>query len=297
LGADALVGQAVVKIFEVKGRPADNPIIVHIAEVEQLEDLCPNVPESVPPLAQAFWPGPLTLVVPKHEDVPMETTGGLDTVAVRIPDCLVALNLIEALGRPIAAPSANLSGRPSPTAAEHVYEDLNGRIEMILDGGPARIGVESTVLDLTTTPPVILRPGGIAVEELREVIGEVKLTAEAEARRRSPGTRYRHYSPRAPVILIEQWNDGAARQLVQHLAKTVRALGCVGMKRDIDWGECQVRFVELTPDPELYANRIFAILREFDQAGVEAIIVEGIKPIGLGAAVMDRLRRAASRIV
>ncbi len=297
LGADALNPQAVLRIFAIKGRPPDNPLIVHIAQEEHLLEVAREIPESAWVLADAFWPGPLTLVLPRHEQVPRETTGGLETVAVRMPDSRIALALIRAVGRPIAAPSANLSGRPSPTAAEHVYEDLQGRIELILDGGPTRIGVESTVLDLTTSPPKILRPGGVSPEQLRPILGEVHLGAEAAEAHRSPGTRYRHYRPRAEVLLIESWQEPEHRRLVEQLAARARRIGYVGCDRKLAFGGAEVHLVELPPDPEVYARRLFAIFRELDQKGVEVIIVEGVEEKGLGIAVMDRLRRAASRVL
>jgi len=297
LGADALNPQAVLRIFAVKGRPADNPLIVHVAEKAQLHEVARAIPEPAWALVERFWPGPLTLVLPRHERVPLETTGGLETVAVRMPDSAIALALIRALGRPIAAPSANLSGRPSPTAAEHVYEDLRGRIELILDGGPTRIGVESTVLDLTTSPPTILRPGGISPEQLRPILGELRLRAEAAEARRSPGTRYRHYRPRAEVVLIERWEEAKHRPLVERLAASVRRLGYIGRERGLSFGNAEAHVVELPPDPQEYARRLFAIFRELDQRGVEVILVEGVEETDLGLAVMDRLRRAASRVL
>ncbi len=297
LGADAFNPQAVRRIFAVKGRPAQNPLIVHIAWKEQLRDVARIVPEAAWDVAERFWPGPLTLVLPRHERVPLETTGGLETVAVRMPDSPVALALIRALGNPIAAPSANLSGRPSPTTAEHVYEDLRGRIEVILDGGPTRIGVESTVLDMTTSPPTILRPGGVSPEHLRPLLGDVRLGAEAEVARRSPGTQYRHYRPRADVILIERWEEPTHRPLVERMGARVRRLGYIGRDRGLSFGDTEAHVVELPPDPHEYARRLFALFRELDHKGVELIFVEGVPEEGLGIAVMDRLRRAASRIL
>lgn len=297
LGADALNPQAVARIFAVKGRPPDNPLIVHIAWKEQLGEVARAIPEAAWELAERFWPGPLTLVLPRQERVPLETTGGLETVAVRMPDSAIALALIRALGRPIAAPSANLSGRPSPTAAEHVVEDLDGRIELILDGGPTRIGVESTVVDMTASPPTILRPGGISPEHLRPILGEVRLGAEASRAQRSPGTRYRHYRPRAEVVLIERWEEATHRPLIERLAAGVRRIGYIGRDRGLAFGDAEVQLVELPPDPEEYARRLFAIFRELDHRGVELIIVEGVEETDMGLAVMDRLRRAASRIL
>ncbi|MFN4218128.1 MAG: L-threonylcarbamoyladenylate synthase [Candidatus Bipolaricaulia bacterium] len=205
LGADALNENAVRKIFIAKDRPPDDPVIVHIAHVHQLALLARHIPQKVWDLTGRFWPGPLTLVLPKTERVPAVTTGGLGTIAVRAPAHPVAKRLIELSGCPIAAPSANRFGRPSPTTAQHVLEDLDGRIDLILDGGPTPIGVESTVLDLTQDPPMILRPGGVTLEALQEILGEVRLlsSSASEAAKRSPGTRWRHYAPKAKLILAE----------------------------------------------------------------------------------------------
>ncbi|OGO07261.1 MAG: threonylcarbamoyl-AMP synthase, partial [Chloroflexi bacterium RBG_13_60_13] len=204
LGADALNAEAVRKIFAAKGRPLDNPIIVHVAGPDDLGVLTDDVPPEATMLIRQFWPGPLTLIFKKSGQVPGAVTGGQDTVAVRMPRNAIALALVRASGRPIAAPSANLSGRPSPTTAGHVLDDLGGKIDIILDGGPVEVGIESTVLDLSQHPPVILRPGAVTREELKPFIGEVVAASETGLLRRSPGTRYRHYSPRARVTLVEE---------------------------------------------------------------------------------------------
>jgi len=206
LGADALSDSAVARIFEAKERPRGNPLIVHLADAAVLESVAARVPPRARDVAARFWPGPLTLVLPRASTVPLITTGGLDTVAARVPSHPVALALIEASGRPIAAPSANRSGRPSPTRAGHVRDDLDGRIDMILDGGPTPVGVESTVLDMTTEPPMLLRPGGVTLEQLRDCLGEVAVLKgdDEEATGRSPGLRYRHYAPRAQVIVVDR---------------------------------------------------------------------------------------------
>src|SRR6266511_1173404 len=205
LGADALSAAAVTRIFEAKERPRGNPLIVHLADLSALEEVVARVPARVEDMARRFWPGPLTLVLPRAPAVPLVTTGGLETVAVRVPAHPVAQALLHAASRPIAAPSANRSGRPSPTRAEHVREDLDGRIEIILDGGPTPVGVESTVLDMTSEPPTLLRPGGVTLEELTDCLGEVGVLGsdDEEAAGRSPGLRYRHYAPRAQVIIVE----------------------------------------------------------------------------------------------
>jgi L-threonylcarbamoyladenylate synthase len=306
LGADALNEDAVRKIFLAKERPADDPLIVHIAHAQQLTQLARQIPQRAWDLAEKFWPGPLTLVLPKTDRVPPVTTGGLDTVAVRAPAHPVAQKLLERSGVPIAAPSANRFGRPSPTTAQHVWEDLDGRIDLIVDGGPTPIGVESTVLDLTQEPPMVLRPGGVTLEELREVLSEVRLLNSSEAAKRSPGTRYRHYAPRARVLLVEQ---GAAEAALKRLSgKRVGVL----VHRDLTprppsrsgKGELpsprrggaggEVIVIQMPRSLRDYARRLFAVLRELDAQGVDVIIVEKLEERGLGRAIMDRLRRASS---
>jgi L-threonylcarbamoyladenylate synthase len=306
LGADALNKDAVRKIFLAKERPADDPLIVHIAHAQQLTQLARQIPQRAWDLAEKFWPGPLTLVLPKTDRVPPVTTGGLDTVAVRAPAHPVAQKLLERSGVPIAAPSANRFGRPSPTTAQHVWEDLDGRIDLIVDGGPTPIGVESTVLDLTQEPPMVLRPGGVTLEELREVLSEVRLLNSSEAAKRSPGTRYRHYAPRARVLLVEQ---GAAEAALKRLSgKRVGVL----VHRDLTprppsrsgKGELpsprrggaggEVIVIQMPQSLKAYARRLFAVLRELDAQGVDVIIVEKLEERGLGRAIMDRLRRASS---
>ncbi len=300
LGANALNDQAVRKIFHAKERPLDDPLIVHIAHTQQLTLVACHIPSRVWDLIERFWPGPLTLVLPKTERVPPVTTGGLETVAVRAPAHPVAKRLIELSGVPIAAPSANLFGRPSPTTAQHVWEDLNGRIELILDGGPTLIGVESTVVDMTQDPPVVLRPGGVTLEELRDVLGEVRLLSpsDREAARRSPGTRWRHYAPRAKLLIVE---PGQAESVAGSLVAQGHRVGVVLQKSEVRGQQSGVRdqrselIVELMPsDVQSYARRLFAVLRELDARGVEVIVVEKIAERGLGRAIMDRLRRASA---
>ncbi|MCL6642853.1 MAG: threonylcarbamoyl-AMP synthase, partial [Candidatus Bipolaricaulota bacterium] len=274
LGADALNEDAVRKIFTAKERPFDDPLIVHIAHAEQLSLLARHIPRQAWDLTERFWPGPLTLVLPKTDRVPTVTAGGLDTVAVRAPAHPVARSLIERSGVPIAAPSANRFGRPSPTTAQHVWDDLNGRIDLILDGGPTPIGVESTVLDLTQDPPMVLRPGGVTLEELREVLGEVRLldSSASEAAKRSPGTRYRHYAPKARVLLVERGMAEAvierfSGQRVGVLVQRQAPLD-LHLRRPLAGEDIQSRrslvVVQMPQSLKDYARRLFAVLRELD---------------------------------
>ena len=299
LGADALNAGAVRRIFEVKGRPADNPLIVHIADMEWLGKLARRVPETALTLARRFWPGPLTLVLPAEDRVPAVTRGGLDTVAVRMPAHPVALRLIELAERPVAAPSANISGRPSPTDAGHVVEDFYGRIECIVDGGPTPIGVESTVLDLTGERPVLLRPGGLPLEEVERVVGPVEVHPAVRGQlvdvAKSPGMKYRHYSPRARVILVEGDREKVTAridELVDELRKKGLKVGVMAMEM-----HRADAFFYLGSSIEEVARNVFRGLRELDRRGVDVIVVEGVEEKGLGMAVMNRLRKAAGYTV
>ena len=292
LGADALAAAAVGRIFEAKERPRGNPIIVHIADVDALGGVAAHVPEPARAVGARFWPGPVTIVLPRAAVVPLETTGGLETVAVRVPAHPVARELIAAAGRPIAAPSANRSGRPSPTRAEHVRQDLEGRIDLILDAGPTPVGVESTVLDLTTDPPTLLRPGGVTLEALQALLGHVRVLAgdDDEAARRSPGLRHRHYAPRARVKLIEA---GAGEQAARPWLAAGRPVALMA-QRSVSPGQPGLHVKEMPGDAEAYARELFGALRELDATGVEVILVEAVAEAGLGRTIMDRLRRAAS---
>lgn len=295
LGADALNEKAVRRIFEAKGRPADNPLIIHIAESEWLFKLAREVPEIALKLAERFWPGPLTLVLPKREEVPEITTGGLDTVAVRMPAHPIALELIRLSGRPVAAPSANISGKPSPTEADHVVDDFYGRIECIIDGGPTPIGVESTVLDLTGDIPLLLRPGGLPLEEIEKVVGRVEIHPavkgiEADVAK-APGMKYKHYSPNAQVIVVEGSRE-AVQKRIDELVQEFRRKGLKVGVMATEEHEADA-FFHLGKTVEEAARNIFRALRELDKAGVDVIIAEGIEERGLGFAVMNRLRKAA----
>jgi len=294
LGADAFNADAVRQIFVAKGRPLDNPIIVHIASVADLKALASNVPEVAGKLIERFWPGPLTLILKKAPGVPDDVTGGLDTVAVRMPQNKIALALIKALGHPIAAPSANLSGRPSGTTARHVLQDFAGKIDMILDGGPVAVGVESTVLDLSRKPPAILRPGAITQEDLEPLVGRVVMGRGAEGKKRSPGTRYRHYSPRARVTLVEPGDEKAIAELAKQYAAAGKKVAVVARHFTSSGRERPI--VRIMPQElEEYARQIFAVLRELDELAVDEIIVEKTEEKGIGVAIMDRLKRAAAR--
>jgi L-threonylcarbamoyladenylate synthase len=292
LGADAMNERAIRRIFEAKGRPADNPLIIHIYDRAMVDVVATDLSAKAEALIAAFWPGPLTLVLKRRPEVAESVSAGLATVAVRMPHSPIALELIRQAERPIAAPSANLSGRPSPTTAAHVASDLEGRVDLILDGGRTNIGIESTVLDMTSDPPVILRPGWVTHEQLTETIGRVDLAANNEALKRSPGTLHRHYSPRARVILVENKPPESVKQLCEHLLQE-GSVGFIGHTRvEIDDPRFSAILLENAADD--YARSIYSALRELDQWGATAIVVEGISEEGEGAAVMDRLRRAAS---
>ncbi|HEV8538011.1 MAG TPA: L-threonylcarbamoyladenylate synthase [Bacteroidota bacterium] len=292
LGADASNAGAVEKVFEVKGRPSDNPLIVHIADVAQMYDIARAVPEKARRLAETFWPGPLTLVVEHRGQIPAIVTAGLRTVAVRIPNHPVTLKLISALGRGIVGPSANISGKPSSTTAQHVFDDLKGKIDIIIDAGPTIIGVESTVLDVTSDPPCILRPGGLDRKKIESIIGHVRTAASADELLRSPGTRHRHYAPAARVELLP---EGDAQQLmasVESYRKQRKSIGCI--VHSLDTSGLQAEEIQRIRIEE-YAQRLFELLRWFDERRVDVIVVESIPETGIGEAVMDRLRKAAER--
>lgn len=294
LGADAMNEMAVQRIFEAKGRPADNPLIVHVGSREDVERVADGVSEKTWDLIERFWPGPLTLVLKRKPEVAASVSAGLSTVAVRMPYNAVALGLIQKAGTPIAAPSANRSGRPSPTSASHVARDLEGRIDMILDGGATSIGIESTVLDMTTDTAMILRPGWVTEESLTSAIGPTVQAASRDDLQRSPGTRYRHYSPRARVILVEQGSSPSVEQLLRaHLERGT--VGLIGHS-PVDVDDPRLYRIRLGGDAYDYARSIYAALRELDEKNPGVILVEGISEGGEGAAVMDRLRRAASEV-
>jgi len=309
LGADALNPEAVKALFRAKKRPLDNPPIVHVGNMQDVYRLVEEVPEKAEKLMKKFWPGPLTLIFKRSEIVPEITVAGLDTIAIRMPRHNVALALIRESGCPIAAPSANLAGRPSPTTAQHVLDDLKGRIDAILDAGSTNIGVESTVLDLTVDPPQILRPGGTPYEVLKEILGKVEFHPVAVAdrkvhvdRARSPGMKHRHYAPKAKMIVVEGDLEAVVEkvaELVDHYKQRKMKVGVLATDETItSYMADVVKSLGSRKRLEEIAKNLFRLLREFDVESVDVIIAEGVPAEGLGLAVMNRLRKASGyRIV
>lgn len=307
LGADALKADAARKIYAAKGRPSDNPLIVHIADFSQMEYIAAKVPKEAKILADAFWPGPITLIVPKNGRVPYETTGGMDTVAVRMPNHPVALRLIRESGRLIAAPSANRSGKPSPTEAGHVFCDLDGRIPLILDGGAVGIGLESTIVDLTEGTPMILRPGYINKAMLEEALHtEVKLDpglagADSVERPKAPGMKYKHYAPDADLIVLE----GKSADVVETINALVLEMKEAGKKTGvIAASETRERYradhvvsIGAREDEDAIARHLYKLLREFDALRVDVIYSESFQTPRIGQAIMNRLVKAAGHQV
>ncbi|MEM2419385.1 MAG: L-threonylcarbamoyladenylate synthase [Candidatus Bathyarchaeia archaeon] len=309
LGANALNQKAVKALFKAKRRPLDNPPIVHVGDIQEVYRLVKEVPSEAEKLMDKFWPGPLTLIFKRSEIVPDITVSGLDTIAIRMPRHNVALALIRESGCPIAAPSANLAGRPSPTTAQHVLEDLNGRIDVVLDAGPTSIGVESTVLDLTVDPPQILRPGGVPYEVLKSVLEKVELHPVAVAdvkvhvdRARSPGMKHRHYAPKAKVVVVEGGLEAVVKkvaELTDYYRRRKERVGVLATDETVaSYKADVVKSLGSRGRLEDAARNLFRLLREFDAEGVDVIIAESVPLKGLGLAVMNRLRRASGyRIV
>lgn len=303
LGANALDAQAVDKIFTAKGRPSDNPLIVHIAHRADVDKLAGRVPEAAVACMDHFWPGPLTIVLPCRADVvPANVTAGLDTVGLRMPDHTTALHLIDQAGVPLAAPSANRSGRPSPTTADHVWEDLHGRIAGIVDGGPSGVGVESTVLDLSGDIPMILRPGGVTQEMLLEVLPRVEfdpalLTGQGTPK--SPGVKYTHYAPQGEMVIVEGANDRAViQQLLDKARKEGRKTGVLTTEERVyAYDADEVITAGKRNDLLTVAAGLYDAIRRFDHAGVETICAESFPEAGVGVAIMNRLRKAAGQRV
>lgn len=308
LGANALDEEAAGKIYAAKGRPSDNPLIVHVARKEDVDRLAAYIPEAGKKLMERYWPGPLTLIFPKSGAVPLGTTGGLETVAVRMPSDPVANRLIALAGVPVAAPSANTSGRPSPTTADHVYQDMNGKIELIVDGGEVGIGLESTIVDVSGTVPTLLRPGAVTVEMLRETLGEVEIDPAIkgpltkDVRPKAPGMKYRHYAPKAELVLVEgDFTDTARRRVTEKLKELAHdklaqgyrvGIICTDETRDC-YPEGIVRSLGCRAREETIAHNLFAVLREYDDMEVDYIYSESFSGEALGQAIMNRLTKAA----
>lgn len=306
LGANGLDSEAVAGIYQAKGRPSDNPLILHIAQQEEIRQLVTHIPPNAQVLMDTYWPGPLTLVLKRKEVVPDIVAGGLDTVAVRLPASTIARELIALAGVPIAAPSANTSGRPSPTSAKDVLDDLAGRIDAIIDGGNCDIGVESTVVDCTTPVPTLLRPGGITLEMLLDTLGEIETDPALEGGEfipKSPGMKYTHYAPSAPMILIEGTYPQILHNMLQEIQTSLVAGKKVGAILSLESAE----HLPSEVTGAIYGSRqqvqdiaanLYTVLRSFDNNPVDIIYAEGIEEQGLGLAVMNRLRKASGyRIV
>ncbi|EJP85451.1 threonylcarbamoyl-AMP synthase [Bacillus cereus] len=296
LGANAMDDEAIAKIFEAKGRPSDNPLIVHIGTKSQLDGIVKEIPPVAEKLMAHFWPGPLTIILPRKEGISERVTAGLNTVGVRMPDHPVALALIEEANVPVAAPSANRSGRPSPTLASHVYEDLNGKIAGIVDGGATGVGVESTVIDCTSTVPTILRPGGITKEQLEAVIGTVSLDPalkDEKEKPKSPGMKYTHYAPKAPLSIVK-----GSREFIQQLVDEKKEEGFkVGVLTTEEYQHIYNADVILScgvrSDLASVATKLYDVLRTFDASEVDVIFSESFPNEGIGNAIMNRLTKAA----
>ena len=298
LGADGLNPDAVAKIFLAKGRPQDNPLILHVAQADDIEKFCHDIPQAAWDLAQKFWPGPLTMVLPAKDIVPKCTTAGLPTVAVRCPDCAVTRDIIRLSGAPIAAPSANISGKPSTTTAQHVLHDHDGKLELIVDGGPCRVGVESTIVDLTEYPPRLLRPGGITPEQLIAVLGEltvdkaVTAQIDKDAVVKAPGMKYRHYAPQCQVLIVSGSAEAAAKYIRAHYAPGDRVL-CFDEELALYEG-CAPLSYGKEADVSTLSAGLFSALRELDDPSVQRVYARCPVGGGVAYAVQNRLKKAAA---
>ena len=306
LGGDALNPESSKKIYAAKGRPSDNPLIVHIADKKDLYRIVREVPEKAKKLMEAFWPGPLTMIFYKNELVPQATTGGLDTVAVRMPSDRIAAAFIRAAGGFVAAPSANVSGRPSTTTAAHVEEDLSGRIEMILDGGQAVIGLESTIVDMSVEPPVILRPGAVTKEMMEAVIGPLEvdkaiIAPDSGVKPKAPGMKYRHYAPRADLAVVEGPTEAviaAINQLAEEAEAEGKRVGIIATDETKDrYPKGLVLSLGARKHEEEIAQHLFEVLRDFDETDVDCIYSEAFDEASIGPAIMNRLLKAAGHKV
>lgn len=306
LGGDALNSSSSEKIYKAKGRPSDNPLIVHIADIDDIYKIASEVPENTLKLAKSFWPGPLTMVLKKSDLVPSETTGGLNTVAVRMPDNKIALEFIRKAGGFVAAPSANKSGRPSTTSAQHVMEDMKDRIDMIIDGGSSTIGLESTIIDLTEEIPVILRPGYITINRLSRVVGDVIfdpaiIEADSDQAPRAPGMKYKHYAPKGDLVIIK----GDEEKVVSYIsAQTKKALqdgervGIIASNETyMKYQATVVQNMGSRDDEVMIAKRLYAVLRDFDAEEITRIYSEDFNTPNMGQAIMNRLIKAAGHSI
>ncbi|WDV46069.1 L-threonylcarbamoyladenylate synthase [Clostridiaceae bacterium M8S5] len=300
IGANALDEKAVSGIFKAKGRPSDNPLILHIACIQQLKEITTNITKDAYKAIEEFWPGPLTLILKKSDIVPEITTAGLDTVAIRMPEHNIALEIIKKSGVPIAAPSANISGKPSPTTYDHVKEDLYGKVDVIVNGGDSGIGLESTVLDLTTDIPTILRPGGVTRDDLLEIFPKVNIDPVligAKTIPKSPGQKYKHYSPKAEVYVIEGILEDIPKVIIK-LYEEYEAegykVGIMSTKQTEKYYQGKFTInVGNRSNPATIASNLFRVLREFDKRNADIILAESIDKSGIGVAIMNRLSKSA----
>lgn len=306
LGGDALNKASSEKIYKAKGRPSDNPLIVHIAEMDALYDIVDEVPENAIKLAKAYWPGPLTMIFKKSSKVPYETTGGLDTVAVRMPDNKIALEFIKKAGGYVAAPSANKSGRPSTTEAKHVMEDLNGSIEMVIDGGKSTIGLESTIVDLTDKIPTILRPGFITIKGLSRIVGDVIfdpaiIDVDSNIAPKAPGMKYKHYAPKGDLAIIKGEEQAVISYIQAQTKKALAAGERVGIiasdETYMNYQATVVQNIGSRTDEGEIARRLYAVLRDFDSDEITRIYSEDFNTPNIGQAIMNRLIKAAGHSI
>ena len=304
LGADGLNPNAIKKIFKAKNRPSDNPLIFHISNKDDIKKFTKNIPPNAEKLIENFWPGPLTLILKKSSIIPKIATGGLNTIAIRMPSHKIALSLINSLGSPIVAPSANLFGKPSPTLAKHVLNDLNGKINAIIDGGNSVIGIESTIIDLTTNTPTILRPGKISYLELKKILKKVKYHPSLLGKKskitkvKSPGMKYKHYSPNAKIILIKgdlKNSQKITRELIKKFQLEKKLVGIINNKNIKNSNFIKSKFIGTTKN--LIASNLYKSFREFDEQKVDVIIIREVDDSNLGFAIMNRLKKAASEII
>lgn len=306
LGGDGLNRESSKKIYAAKGRPSDNPLIIHIVDMEALPYIVSEVSPEVEKVAAAFWPGPLTMILPKSDNVPDETTGGLKTVAVRMPSHKVARKLIEYAGGYVAAPSANASGKPSPTVAKYVIEDMDGRIDMIIDGGEVGIGLESTIIDMTVNPPQILRPGFITEAMLAEVLGDVDVdktifSNDSKLAPKAPGMKYRHYAPKGQLTIVAGESEkvvGYINEMSREAQKDGKKVGIIGSEEFLaQYQADSVKSAGSRDDEQAIAHNLYRILREFDDENMEVIYSESFDNGGMGQAIMNRLLKAAGHNV